>query len=129
MRFDKSAFELVRAFGRMNQTRAPTLFIEISESLAITQLLPGCVSRKVATARRSKPAPEPVPIVLLARLAVGKQRQALGSVLLKDAVHRTYAGVIGGRAVLVHVIDREAQDFAESMVSRAAPTSNSTSCC
>ena len=65
--------------------------------------------------RASKSAPEPIPVVLLARLAVDRreQGQGLGSALLKDALQRAYAGaeIIGGRAILVHAIDAEAAAF------------------
>jgi GNAT superfamily N-acetyltransferase len=60
-------------------------------------------------------APEPIPIVLLARLAVDKREQGhgLGSGLLKDALQRAYAGaeIIGGRAILVRAIDAAAAAF------------------
>ena len=71
--------------------------------------------KEQATVRASKSAPDPVPIVLLARLAVDQreQRQGLGPALLKDALQRAYAGaeIIGGRAILVHAIDPEAAMF------------------
>lgn len=60
-------------------------------------------------------ANHPVPVVLLARLAVDKSEQGsgLGKALLKDALIRiaTAADVIGARAVLVHAINESAAAF------------------
>lgn len=57
----------------------------------------------------------PVPIILLARLAVDNeaQGQGLGKGLLKDALHRTAqaADIAGIRALLVHAKDNNAIQF------------------
>ena len=78
----------------------------------------GSVSRERATARAARGlANHPVPVSLLARLAVDKNEQGngLGSALLKDALLRIEraADVLGIRAVLVHAIDAEARAFYE----------------
>lgn len=102
----------------MNQASGDTRTYVVHRSSRVVgycSIAPGRVSRKEATVRASKSAPEMIPIVLLARLAVDKeeQGQGLGSALLKDALQRAYAGaeIIGGRAVLVHAIDAEAAAF------------------
>lgn len=86
-----------------------------SKVVAYYSLTPGSISRKEATVRAAKAAPDPVPVVLLARLAVDQeeQGQGLGKALLKDALKRAFAGaeIIGGRAILVHAIDQQAADF------------------
>ena len=56
--------------------------------------------------------PEPIPVILLGRLAVDTRRQGsgLGASLLQDAVRRV-AGIaddVGVRALLVHAIDEPA---------------------
>ena len=60
-------------------------------------------------------ARHPVPIILLARLAVdrGEQGRGVGAGLLKDALLRTAkaAAIIGCRAVLVHANDQAARAF------------------
>jgi GNAT superfamily N-acetyltransferase len=88
-------------------------------------LAPGSVSRKAATARAGRSAPEPIPVILLARLAVDQreQGQGLGAALLKDALRRAYAGaeIIGGRAVLVHAIHAEAARFYEKYGFESCP--------
>jgi GNAT superfamily N-acetyltransferase len=108
----------LKRFARMNQASGDTRTYVVHRALRVVgyySLAPGSVSRRTASARASKAAPEPIPIVLLARLAVDKreQGQGLGSALLKDALRRAYAGaeIIGGRAVLVHAIDAEAAAF------------------
>jgi GNAT superfamily N-acetyltransferase len=57
----------------------------------------------------------PVPVMLLARLAVERhaQGQGLGKGLLKDALYRTAqaADIAGIRALLVHTKDEEARQF------------------
>ncbi len=57
----------------------------------------------------------PIPVVLLARLAVDTSvtGRGLGAWLLRDAMSRTLtaAETIGVRAMLVHAIDNHARDF------------------
>lgn len=59
--------------------------------------------------------PEPIPVILLGRLAVdtGRQRAGLGASLLQDAVRRVagIAGDVGVRALLVNAIDEPAAAF------------------
>ena len=59
--------------------------------------------------------PDPIPVMILARLAIDRQFQGrgLGSALLKDALSRMIAAskIVGARAVLVHAIDEEAVSF------------------
>lgn len=71
-------------------------------------------------------ARRPVPIMLLARLAVHKdwQRQGVGRGLLKDAVLRTLqAGDIAGiRALALHAKDAQAQRYYEQFDFIPSPT-------
>lgn len=57
----------------------------------------------------------PIPVVLLARLAIDRSvaGRGLGAWLLRDAMLRTLAAseTIGGRAMLVHAIDEDADAF------------------
>jgi len=59
--------------------------------------------------------PDPVPVMLLARLAVDQhwQGKGLGASLLQDAVARTVqaADIAGIRAMLVHAISEDAVRF------------------
>jgi len=57
----------------------------------------------------------PIPVVILARLAVATQRQGqgIGAAMLRDAIRRTLAVAeqAGIRALLTHPIDDEAERF------------------
>lgn len=61
--------------------------------------------------------PDPVPVVVLGRLAVDQayRHRGLGGGLLRDAILRTLqaAGVGGIRAILVHAISEDAKRFYE----------------
>lgn len=74
------------------------------------------VQHQEATTRVAKGlARHPVPVILLARLAVDQSEKGkgLGGALLKDALLRSLqaADIIGCRAVLVHAKDAAAQAF------------------
>ena len=76
----------------------------------------GSVRVEEAPARISKGlARHPIPVILLARLAVDKDEKGtgLGKALLKDALLRIAqaADIVGARAVLVHAIDESARRF------------------
>jgi GNAT superfamily N-acetyltransferase len=62
-------------------------------------------------------ARHPVPVMLLARLAIDRswQGQGLGAALLLDALRRTLtaADILGIRAILVHAKDEDARAFYE----------------
>jgi GNAT superfamily N-acetyltransferase len=74
------------------------------------------LEREAATARVIKGMPRyPVPVVLLARLAVDLSvaRRGLGAWLLRDAMVRTLSAgeTIGVHAMLVHAQDEDARRF------------------
>lgn len=108
----------LKRLARMNQASGDTRTYVVHRKYEVVgyySLAPGSILKREATARASKAVPEPIPIVLLARLAVHREEQGrgLGPALLKDALHRAYAGaeIIGGRAILVHAIDADAAAF------------------
>ena len=81
-------------------------------------LAAGAVAYESASERVKKGlARPPVPVILLARLAVDLtcQKQGIGPALLKDALRRTAqaADTIGARALLVHAKDADAKSFYE----------------
>jgi len=87
----------------------------------------GQVSREEAPQRLIKGlARHPVPIMLLARLAVDKRwhGQGVGKALLKDAMQRTLqaADIAGIRALAVHAKDDEARKFYERFDFIPSPT-------
>jgi GNAT superfamily N-acetyltransferase len=75
----------------------------------------GAVLRAQVPGRIRHGLPEPVPILLLGRLAVDLRyaRRGIGSGLLKDAFARTLATsqIVGARCLVVHAIDDEAMAF------------------
>jgi predicted N-acetyltransferase YhbS len=81
-------------------------------------LAAGSVTHEQATQRAKKGlARHPIPVILLARLAVdvSLQGKKIGPALLKDALLRaaSAANTIGARAVLVHAKDDNAKGFYE----------------
>lgn len=75
----------------------------------------GQVSRAATPGELSRAAPDPVPVVRMGRLAIGRpyQGSGWGAELLREALLSAAAAVrlIGGRALLVDAIDEEAEAF------------------
>jgi GNAT superfamily N-acetyltransferase len=75
----------------------------------------GAVSHQIASRSVRRNMPDPVPVMVLARLAVDRRAQGmkLGASLLKDAVHRTVvvSHNAGVRALLVHALHERAKQF------------------
>ena len=95
--------------------------------LGYYSLAAGSVTHEEATERvRKGLARHPIPVILLARLAVDASvhGQGLGSALLKDALLRTAqaADTIGARALLVHAKDDGARAFYEHFTFEASPS-------
>jgi GNAT superfamily N-acetyltransferase len=71
--------------------------------------------------------PDPLPVVVLGRLAVDRrhQGQGLGRALVADTLRRSLAArrLIGARALLVHAIDEQAAAFYRSLGFRPSPLS------
>lgn len=80
-------------------------------------LASGAVALRLATGRARRNMPEPIPVMVLGRLALDLEYQGrgLGRALLRDAILRTLqAAAIGGiRAIVVHAISEEARRFYE----------------
>lgn len=78
-------------------------------------LATGSVSRQQASGNIRRKMPEPIPVIVLGRLAVDHnwQGSGIGSGLLKDAVVRSLlvGQQVGVRALLVHALDEEAKGF------------------
>lgn len=86
----------------------------------------GAVARLDAPGPVRRNMPEPVPVLVLGRLAVdlAYRQRGLGKGLLKDAVLRTLqvASEVGIRALLVHAISEEARRFYLHWDFQASPT-------
>lgn len=88
-------------------------------------LAAGSVLHEAATGKTRRNMPNPVPVVLLGRMAVDKtwQGKGIGADLLCDAVLRVVAAAetIGVRAILVHAISEQAKTFYVKHGFRASP--------
>jgi GNAT superfamily N-acetyltransferase len=73
------------------------------------------VAAVAATGRVRRNMPDPVPVVVLGRVAIARshQGQGLGRALFQDAARRVMhaADAIGIRALLVHALSEEAKAF------------------
>jgi GNAT superfamily N-acetyltransferase len=78
-------------------------------------LAAGAVAHQLATGPVRRNMPDPVPVLVLGRLAVDRnaQGQHLGAALLQDAVRRatTVSQQTGVRALLVHALHERARQF------------------
>ncbi len=111
---------LVRYALQNQQAGASQTYVALADEAVVGYytLVVGQVEHAVAPERLTKGlARHPVPIMLLARLAIATswQGKGLGSGLLKDAMHRTLqaADIAGIRAFAVHAKDDEARAFYE----------------
>ena len=78
-------------------------------------LAAGSVAKQAATGHIRRNMPEPIPVMIIGRLAIdrGFQGRGLGKALLRDAVLRTLqaAAIAGMRAILLHAISENAKRF------------------
>jgi predicted N-acetyltransferase YhbS len=119
---------LVRNAGQSERRDAARTFVAAStgdDVLGYYTLVAGQIEREEATPPVSKGLSHhfPVPVVILARLAVDRrsQGQGLGPRLLADGLDRVCRAAedVGVRAVLVHAVDDGAATFYERFGFRA----------
>jgi GNAT superfamily N-acetyltransferase len=83
--------------------------------VAYYALASSAVASDLATGRLRRNMPDPIPVVVLARLAVDRSYQGLGlgRALMQDAGRRVLnaADAIGIRGLLVHALDETAKEF------------------
>lgn len=93
-------------------------------------LATGAVAHVEAPTRIKRNMPDPVPVMLIGRLAVDEhfQHRGIGADLLRDAVLRTLqaAEIAGIRAVLVNAISKDAKQFYEKYGFIASPINPQT---
>lgn len=86
----------------------------------------GAVSQQMATGGVRRNMPEPIPVMVLARLAVDHRAHGikLGGALLQDAINRALvvSQNTGVRALLVHSLDDRAKSFYEHYGFEASPS-------
>lgn len=93
-------------------------------------LAAGSVFAGIATGRVRRNMPNPIPVVILGRLAIDRawQGRGLGADMLRDAVLHVIAagGTIGVRAILLHAISDQAEVFYERFGFRDSPLEEKT---
>lgn len=120
---------LVRFAWQNQQAGAAQTYVGIVSEVIVGYhtLAVGHVTLEDAPQRLTKGlAKHPVPIMLLARLAIDRrwQGQGVGKALLRDAMQRTLqaADIAGIRAFAVHAKDEEARRFYEHFDFMPSPT-------
>ncbi|WP_339056729.1 GNAT family N-acetyltransferase [Candidatus Regiella endosymbiont of Tuberolachnus salignus] len=105
-----------RALKNQNTGASRTFVIcENNRVAGYYALATGSVERWVVQNSIARNMPDPIPVIVLGRLAIDRQyqRRRLGAALLKDAMLRTLsvAQSVGVRCLLVHAISEEAKKF------------------
>lgn len=126
--------EWLHSQALLNQTSgASRTFVVCDEQGVVAgyyALATGSVERLEAPGKVRRNMPEPIPVMVLGRLAVNlnSQNQGIGKGLLKDAVMRTLqvSAQAGVRALLVHAISENAHDFYVSCGFHESPVNQMT---
>ncbi|OOF80759.1 GNAT family N-acetyltransferase [Rodentibacter ratti] len=99
------------------QNRASRTFVICNGNVVVGfyALAAGSVTHQFVSGALRRNMPEPIPVVVLGRLAIDIKHQGkkLGAALLKDAVLRAKAvsEQVGVRALLVHALNDKAKQF------------------
>ena len=104
--------------ARANQVSGASRTYVVCEGARVVgyyALASGAIVVESAPGRFRRNMPNPIPVAVLARLAVerGRQGQGVGRALFRDAARRVAqaADVIGIRGIVVHAISEEAREF------------------
>lgn len=110
--------EWLRKQALKNEVSGASRTFVVSENMTVVgfyALATGSVSRREAPGRIGRKMPDPIPVVVLGRLAVDLnwQGRGIGPGLLKDAVTRalSVSQEVGVRALLVHALNENAKSF------------------
>ncbi len=112
--------EWLKKRSRKNETtRASRTYVVCANERVVAYyvLAAGAISVAEAPGRIKRNMPDPIPVMVLGRLAVDVEFQGmkLGNALLRDAILRVLqaADIVGIRALMVHAISEEARRFYE----------------
>jgi GNAT superfamily N-acetyltransferase len=115
---EPSLDEWLKRRARANQASGASRTYVVCEGVLVAgyyALASGIVTVENSPGRLRRNMPNPIPVVVLARLAVDRVRhgQGIGRGLFRDAAQRTAnaAEVIGIRGMIVHAISDAARDF------------------
>jgi GNAT superfamily N-acetyltransferase len=116
-----------RALGNQTSGASRTFVVttDAREVMGYYALAAGAVAHHEATRAIRQNMPDPVPVMVLARLAVHVRAQGmkLGAALLQDALQRCVlvSQNSGVRAMLVHALNDRARQFYEHYGFKASP--------
>ncbi len=129
--FDSGSLALDRwltAHALQNQESGASRTYVVREAgrvVAYYSIAVGSVERSRAPGGIRRNMPDPIPVMILARLAVARthQGQGLARALARDALIRTLkvSEIAGIRAVTVHAIDAQAAAFYQHLGFRQSP--------
>lgn len=115
---ERSLDDWLKRRAAMNQVSGASRTFVVCEgntAIGYYALASSAISVKAAPSRFRRNMPDPIPIVVLARLAVARSRhgRGLGRALFQDAVRRVIqaADAIGVRGMIVHALSDEAKTF------------------
>ncbi|WP_273395794.1 GNAT family N-acetyltransferase [Actinobacillus porcinus] len=101
--------------NQQNQASRTFVICQNNNVVGFYALAAGSVSHQFVSGGLRRNMPDPIPVVVLGRLAIdlAHQGQQLGAALLKDAVLRASAvsQQVGGKALLVHALNDKAKAF------------------
>jgi GNAT superfamily N-acetyltransferase len=110
--------EWLRRRALVNQSKGASRTYVLSDTdrvVAFYALAASAVASGTAPGRFKRNMPEPIPVVVLGRLAIVRSHQSrgLGRALFQDAAQRVIhaSEAIGIRGLLVHAISNEAKSF------------------
>jgi len=99
-----------------------------NQVIAYYALASGSVMAQEAPGRIRRNMPDPIPVIVLGRLAIDEkwQGKGLGKALLRDAILRTLQAseMIGIRAILVHALHEKAAAFYQHVGFLPSPISD-----
>ena len=118
---------LRRRAVRNDDTGASRTYVVCSEGRVVGYytLAVGAVEAIATPGRIKRNMPDPIPVMVIGRLAVDQKYQGrgMGRGLLRDAVLRIIqaADIIGVRAILVHALTEDAKKFYQYCGFRSSP--------
>lgn len=103
---------------------------DANQVIAYYSLVVGGVDHVESPSKLRRNMPEPIPVMLLGRLAIDQnyQGQGIGKSLLKDAILRTLSvsEQAAIKAIMVHAIDEQAKAFYENAGFHQSPSNPMT---
>ena len=120
-----------RAIKNENSGASRTFVVcEDNTVIGYYSLAVGAIAREETSGKVRRNMPDPIPVMVLARLAVDAnwQGKQIGTGMLKDAIQRTLivAEQAGIRALLVHALSDKARSFYQHWGFHESPTNDMT---